>query len=82
MILIEVEIPVLMRTYDFELDENMESGDAAREIASIVCRALQCEMEDDPGRFMLWDRDRRKNLERGFTLYESGVRNGSYLILL
>lgn len=82
MILVDIEVPVMGRTYDFQLDETMTAGAVTSRIASIICIQEQCLLPADGKSITLWDRERRMRLLPEKTIAEQGIISGSRLLLV
>lgn len=79
MILVDVQVPALDRVYDFELDEDSQTGRLAEEIAALIAaweKLPESSAMDLYGvrqeTFLRWDE----------TLKEQGVGDGDRLILI
>ena len=73
MILVDIYIPAVDETYDFMLDENTEIEKVILEIFEMISKKMQSGKKEE-----LDDRA----LEKHRTLYASGVRDGSRLMLV
>lgn len=80
MILVDIQVPAVSETYDFELDENVPAGELIPQIA-----ALTAEREN-----MEWSRDSKMQLyafchggilNQELPLKKQGVKSGEKLIL-
>lgn len=82
MILVDVYVPALNRTFDFKLDENAEIRSVKEDMVKILCDEIG---EDGEGRgagFALCSYEQGRVLKDGSTLRECGVGNGSRLLIL
>lgn len=79
---VEVAVPVLNLTFDFDLQESALAEDAAAEIAEVVCRYEQCALKGDREDLVLCMEKQRRILAAGATLAENGVHTGDQLMLL
>lgn len=82
MILVEVIVPSINKKLNFRLDENAYIADVAAEIGEIlVVRASEknTSIIDD---LMLCDCERNVVLRLNHTLKQSGIGNGSKLMIL
>ncbi len=80
--LVEVMVPVLNLTFDFDLQDAALAEDAAAEVAEVVCRYEQCALNGDRENLILCLEKQRRILAAGMTLAENGVRTGDRLMLL
>lgn len=81
MIIVNIQIPVMGKSYDFQMDENVPLCDACEEIVDMICRRNQCELRGDEKECMLWDAERGAVLPMDKTPLVSGLQTGSRLIL-
>ena len=81
MIIINVEIPIMGKVYDFQIDENVPLYEAQEEIAEMICRRQQCRMNGQEHRLILWDKKRNLMLRREGTALENGLETGSELLM-
>ena len=82
MILVDVEIPVMGVTYDFQIDENVKTADLAAELRDAICLQRQCGSVGAQNALTLWDADRRLRLPDDKTPHECGITTGMKLILV
>ena len=82
MILVDIYVPAIGNTYDFQLDEEERIGTIIEEVAELVGQKEHCRVAGDIGGLMLCSREKQEILPRHFTLAEAGVRNGNSLLLL
>ncbi len=82
MIMVEVQIPVLDRKYDFKLDEYAEISVLIEEIVEMVCIKEQNTIGGDEKQLMLFDINTACVLEKFENLHNYGIRNGDRLILV
>lgn len=81
MIIINVEIPIMGQSYDFQIDENVPMYEVQGEIAEMICRRQQCSMDGPEYRLMMWDKKRNLMLRREDTALENGLETGSELLM-
>lgn len=82
MILVDIRIPAVNERYDFMLDENVPAAQIITEIGGIMAKKVR---EQDAGvwqELVLCSIDRHRIINPGRTLYESGITDGSSLMLL
>ncbi len=82
MILVDVTVPSVDKTYDFKLDENAQIALVLEEITEMVSRSEHCDMIGDKEEVLLCRYDGQVVLNKLSTLRDSGVTDGSRLLLL
>ena len=82
MIIVNVDVPILGQTLDFQMDENIPIYEVQEEIVDIICRKNSCELIAEEQRLLLWDAERSILLQREKSGSENGLRSGSHLILV
>lgn len=80
MILVDIQIPMLDQVFDFELDEEMETGKVIEDISLLAAKQehLICKNSKDMCLYVL---GQEKILARNQSLRGQGVRAGDRLIL-
>ena len=81
MILVDIQVPKLNRTYDFELDEEMKTGELLAKITQIVAEKEKLENCSDE-EMLLYDLNREKVLSEFCSLKQQGVKSGDRLYLI
>ena len=81
MIIVNVDVPMLGETLDFQIDENTPVYEVQEEMIDIICRKNSCELIGDEQRMLLWEAGNGRLLERKKTGAENGLISGSHLIL-
>lgn len=82
MIIVEIKVPALDKTYDFQLEENVPLKDVGREIGEIICRKEQLSLEGDVNNLLMWNAKEKRQLELDKTAYENGLRTGDCILLV
>ena len=82
MVLVDVYIPSVDETYDFMLEETAETEKIMLEIYEMVAKRMNSSTAEGIENFLLYHMTTGKLLERGRTLAESGVKDGSKLMLV
>lgn len=82
MIIVNIDVPILGQTLDFQMDENIPIYEVQEEIVDIICRKNSCELIGEEQRLLLWDAERSILLRREKSGSENGLRSGSHLILV
>ena len=81
MIIIKVEVPMMGREYDFQIDETVPIYEVQEEITEMICRRQQCRLDGLEHRLLLWDRKRGLLLRREDSALDNGLETGSELLL-
>lgn len=82
MILVDVYVPCIDRTYDFMLDENASPAAVVIEVSEMVAKKTGSRMPERFSDFVLYHADREVPVTQDKSLYENGVRDGDRLILV
>lgn len=82
MIIAEVFIPSLDKSYDFKLNGDVIVSVLIEEISSVICQKEQCEITGDKNNLMLFKEEGKQILSMGLSLYENGIKTGDKLILV
>lgn len=82
MILVDVTVPSVEKTYDFNLDENAQIALVIEEIAGMICQKEHCEIIGNKEELLLCRYEEQVVLDRASTLRESGLENGGRLLLV
>lgn len=83
MIVVDVTVPAIEKTYDFSLDENDISVKICiEEIAEMICQREGLTSNDSIENMVLLDKEGRRVLDKRLSLKENGIRSGSSLILV
>lgn len=82
MILVDIWVPALDKSYDFQLDENLTIEVLLGEIGELICQKEQCQMKGNIVDLMLWNADNGMKLNGQVSLGESGIRSGDRLLLV
>jgi hypothetical protein len=82
MILVDVTVPSVEKTYDFNLDENAQISLVMEEIVGMICQKEQCEMIGNKENLLLCQYGGQVILNKQSTLKECGVTNGYRLLLV
>lgn len=81
MILTDIQVPAVNRTYDFELDEEMPVKELTEKIVEIIGEKeeMSYDREDE---MQLYAQSRGKVLDGERSLRQQGIRNGEKLYLI
>ncbi len=82
MILVDIYIPALDKTYDFQVDESVPVEDLVMEIAEMVGSETKTRNKLSAEKFLLCSMDRSIIIPKGSTLGSYGIRNGFRLMLV
>ncbi len=82
MIMIKVEVPILQRQYDFQIDEDQPMQEVQNEIVEMICQANQCELIGDKKRLLFYNQKNHRMITRELSAYENGLATGSVLYLV
>lgn len=82
MILVDIYVPAVGNTYDFQLDEEEKTSTLIEEIGELIGQKEHNRIVGDINHFMLCSRKDKKILPKSMTLAASGVRNGDSLLLV
>ncbi len=81
MIIVNVDVPMLGQTLDFQMNEYIPLYEAQEEMVDIICRKNSCELIGEEQRMLLWNAENGVLLDRNRTGAENGLMSGSHLIL-
>ena len=82
MILVEVSVPALGHSYDFELEESARVEVLIREMVETICQKERLQAFEEGQPFSLYSPEGRARLDPQGTLAQNGVRAGQQLLLL
>lgn len=82
MIIVDIYVPSLDRTYNFSLDEESKICELIDEISELICKKEHSELDGDKNRFIMGSVDRKLCFNPGCCLREYSIKNGDKLILV
>ncbi len=82
MILVDIYVPSVDNTYDFQLDEDAYVYAVVEEIGELIGQKEHSQVAGDMENLMLCAMNDKRVLPKDSTLAECGVRTGSSLILV
>ena len=82
MIITEIYVPSVDKTYEFKLNEDISTIVIIDEIGSVICQKEQCAIKGDKSQLMLFKCEDKQILSMNLSLYENGVQSGDRLILV
>lgn len=81
MIIVEIEIPIMGKKYDFQIDENAPIYEVKKEIVEVICRKEQCPLQGDLKKLLVLQQGGYE-IKQENSAQENGLRTGSRLILV
>ncbi len=81
VIIVEIEVPIMGKKYDFQIDENVPLYEVKEEIAEMICRKEQCPLQGEPGRLLLFTQSGRE-LTQEQSAHENGLRTGGKIMVV
>lgn len=81
MILVDVQVPAMGQSYDFELEEEMSVGEAIAEVVSLIADREKWRVCSGEKMYFYFPR-REILLQDEFSLRQQGIQNGEKLMLL
>ena len=82
MVSVEVNFPVIKKTYEFSLDEDVLISILIGEMTELIAQTKQTLLVDDTEQFTLCDLDRELILAQNGTLGAYNIKNGARLMLV
>lgn len=82
MILVDIYIPSLDRTYDFQVDETVPTGTLIVELTEMIRNKSRFGNAASTEEFMLCSMEQERILQKADSLQSCGIRNGSRLMLV
>jgi hypothetical protein len=82
MILVEVYVPVLDQTDDFELDESVPVSQIVAELVEMLSKKTKSKIPEMMDEFLLCSLDYNEPLNAKRTLSENGIKDGQTLLLV
>lgn len=81
MILVDIQVPVLDKVFDFELDAELKTGELLEDILMLIIKEAGCTQGKRAGMSLYAVRQERI-LSKEKSLQYQGVRDGDQLILI
>ncbi len=81
MIMVDIQVPVLDQIYDFELEEDWQTGMVLEDILILIAQNAGVSIEEREA-VQLYSMVQEKILKRGKTLRQQNIRDGDRLILI
>ena len=82
MILVDLYVPALDKTYNFSLNENIKVGSIILEVKEMIEQKERISFYGDVKKLSLFDREKEMKLPYENSLKECYEKNGSKLILI
>ena len=82
MVMVNIDVPVMGKSYDFQIEENVPLSDIVYQVRDTICLQEQCGIWGDGHDLTLWDAERKVRLSLDRTAGEYGIRTGMHLILV
>ncbi len=82
MILVDIYVPSLDETFDFQLDENTQTRFVTDEVEDILGKRVRAQADSYRKRFVLCSFEQQRILPANQSLKMCGIRNGSRLLLV
>lgn len=82
MILVDIKVPSVDNSYDFQLDENSAIYNIIGEVSELISQKEHCNIVGNTDELMLCCLKDNRILSINSTLKESGVQTGDSLILV
>ena len=81
MIMVDIQVPVLDQIYDFELEEDWQTGMVLEDILILIAQNAGVSIEEREA-VQLYSMVQEQILKRGKTLRQQNIRDGDRLILI
>lgn len=82
MILVDIYVPSIDKTYNFQLNETIVNKVVIEEVAEMISHKEQVVVWGEISGLVLCHQEQKKILPQNSSLQQCGVRNGSRLILV
>lgn len=82
MVILEIDVPIIQKTYDFMIDENTLVSSVIEEIAELICQKEGFSSERKASEFSLFSCTDEKMLQCDKTIAENSVKTGNKLIFV
>ena len=81
MILVEIQVPSVGQSFDFELDEEMKTGAAVARVILLLAQKERMKVCHE-GKMYFYAPDKEMLLREEDTLKQQGIRGGERLIMI
>lgn len=82
MVLVDIYVPSIDKTYDFQLNDAVQIEDLIDEISEMIGNKEQTEIVGDVSKLQLYDKRNEHILSKKASLSEYGIKNGDNLIFI
>ncbi len=82
MILVDIYVPAVDKTYDFQLNENVRVETVIEELSEMVGQKERSVLKGRVSEMILCDKKSERVLNRDDSLSNAGITNGGSLILV
>ena len=82
MIILEIFVPCIDKTYDFKLNEDIVISELIDEVVSVICQKEQCGVVGDRENFMFFSLNSARALSMNLSLFENDIKTGDKLMLV
>lgn len=82
MILVDIYVPSLDRTYDFQLNERVAINTVIEEISDMIGQKEHSKINGKVSELLLCEYKTQSPLKKALSLEQSGIKNGDKLILI
>ena len=82
MLVVEIFLPSIGRTYECKLNEDIATHIVIEEISSVICQKEQCEINGNRADLIMVLCEKQQVLSSNLSLYENGVQSGDRLMLV
>lgn len=82
MMMVDIYVPGVGQTYDFNVDENAKISLLIEELAGMICQKEQCTLSGNIKELLLVSLTRNRMLNPGLTLLHYKIGQGERLMLV
>ena len=82
MILVDIYVPSLDKSYDFQVDETVTTEKLIMEIAEMIGNEVKTERKLDFEKLLLCSMDQKLIFQKKSPLQAYGIKNGSRILLV
>lgn len=82
MVMVDIIVPSVGRTYNFQLDGQVPVASLIMEIAEMVCQKEGCHLDKEHSDFVLCSLGGNSILKPGASLKQQSIQNGERLMLV
>lgn len=82
MILVDVEVPMMGKSYDCLLDENSKVKSTIESLCEMICQKEQCDFQGNREELTLWKKKEGYRIPADMTLKSCEVNSGTCLLML